>query len=110
MIFPSPAFLWLFLPAVLALHTPLVRRSVPAANALLVGASLLFYIWGSGALVAPIGVSVAIDHIAARIAQWGLATDRDGRVRIGLAISIVGNVGLLGWYKSRAFLGGPSPT
>ena len=105
MIFPSPAFLWLFLPAVLALHTPLVRRSVPAANALLVGASLLFYIWGSGALVALIGVSVAIDHIAARIAAWGLATDRVGRVRVGLAISIIGNVGLLGWYKYAGFLG-----
>jgi alginate O-acetyltransferase complex protein AlgI len=97
-----------FLPIVVLLHTLFInqrRGKVGAANALLVVASLLFYTWGSGSLVALLAVSVAIDFVAARLAHHGLATGRAGLRQAGVAISVIANVSLLGWYKYAGFLG-----
>ncbi|MFW2384016.1 MAG: MBOAT family O-acyltransferase [Acidimicrobiales bacterium] len=104
MLFTSATFLWLFLPAVLLLHTPLLRASLTAANTFLVLASLLFYWWGSQELVLLLAVSVIIDYLAADLAS---IARRRGRMRIvkGCVVaSVVANVGLLGWFKYAGFL------
>jgi alginate O-acetyltransferase complex protein AlgI len=48
MSFASPAFLWYFLPAVLAMYLILPKTW---RNGLLSAASLLFYVWGAGEFV-----------------------------------------------------------
>jgi len=97
--FTAPSFLWLFLPLVLAVHTCVVQRSIRAANTALVLASLIFYTWGSGGLVALFGVSVALDYVAARVAFQGRTSNHQRKVRLAIALSVVGNVSLLGWFK-----------
>lgn len=105
MLFNSAAFLWLFLPVVLLVHTPLIRFSVRLANLFLLIASLLFYIWGSGALVVLLGVSVLIDHFAASTAFRGRQRNNQKMVRSTVFVSALANVGLLGWFKYAGFLG-----
>lgn len=105
MLFNSASFLWLFLPVVLLGHTPLLRFSTRAANSFLLVASLLFYIWGSGHLVALLLVSVAIDFVSAGFAhRRRISGDRRG-AQAAVALSVVANVGLLGWFKYAGFLG-----
>ena len=104
MLFNSAAFLWLFLPIVLIVHTPLIRLSVRLANFFLLGASLLFYVWGSGHLVLLLGVSVVIDHVAAMAAFRGRQRNNQSLVRGAVLASALTNVGLLGWFKYAGFL------
>jgi alginate O-acetyltransferase complex protein AlgI len=104
MLFPSPTFLWLFLPAVVAAHGVSLRWSVRVANTVLLGASLAFYTWGSGALVVLLAVSVAVDWIAGALADRGYRTGDDAIRRLAVLVSVIGNVGLLGWFKYAGFV------
>lgn len=104
MLFTSAAFLWLFLPIVLIVHTPLLRLSMRVANLFLLLASLLFYTWGSGSLVVLLGVSVIIDHLAASAAHRGVQAGNKNLIRAAVVASVVANVGLLSWFKYAGFL------
>ncbi len=104
MLFPSATFIWLFLPAVLLLHTPLLRVSLTAANSFLVVASLIFYWWGSEELVLLLAISVIIDYLAADLASIARQRGRMRIVRGCVATSVIANVGLLGWFKYAGFL------
>jgi len=80
---------FLFLLAVVAL-----TRAMPGArsqNALLLGASLLFYGWGHPALVLLLVASVVVDWWAARAVQAGR--------RRALHVSLAVNLGILGVFK-----------
>jgi alginate O-acetyltransferase complex protein AlgI len=103
-LFTSATFLWLFLPVVLVLHTPLLRASLTAANTMLVLASLIFYWWGSEELVVLLAVSVLIDYLAADLASVARQRGRMGIVKGCVATSVIANVGLLGWFKYAGFL------
>jgi alginate O-acetyltransferase complex protein AlgI len=59
MLFSSPVFLFLFLPAVLALYFA-VRRGF--RNALLLFASLFFYAWGEQEIVAIMVLSIFANY------------------------------------------------
>jgi alginate O-acetyltransferase complex protein AlgI len=97
MVFASPIFLFLFLPLVLAAYFALPRRW---ANGVLLVASLLFYIWGEGAMVALVLASVACN--------WGLgrsigdAADARSRRR-WLALAVGVNLALLAVFKYANF-------
>ncbi len=103
MLFPSVAFLWLFLPIVLLVHAPLLRASVTLANIFLLVSSLFFYWWGSEELVLLLTVSVIIDYMAADLANIARRRGRMGIVKGCVAASIIANVGLLGWFKYAGF-------
>jgi alginate O-acetyltransferase complex protein AlgI len=96
-LFASPVFLFLFLPLTLAAYALAPRR---ARNAVLLGASLLFYVWGEGLYVALVGASV--------LANWGFglaigtADDPVARRR-WLALAIVANLGTLAVFKYANF-------
>ncbi len=64
MVFSQPTFLFLFLPIVLGLYA-LAPRS--AKNALLLGASLLFYSWGEEWLVLVMLASIGVNY---RFGRW----------------------------------------
>lgn len=98
MVFSSLVFLFLFLPAVLGLYF-----IVPKAlrNTLLLLASLFFYAWGEGFFVVVMLGSIAFNH------GCGLLLDRfrqEATGKIVLALAILGNIGLLVFYKYANFL------
>lgn len=97
MVFPSPVFLFAFLPVVLALHA-LVPRAW--RNHLLLFASLVFYGWGEA-----LNGWVLLCSI---LGNWsiGLWLGRTDRRRLVLAIGIAANLAVLGVFKYLDFLVG----
>lgn len=92
MVFSSPIFLFLFLPALLAAYFASPR---PARNAVLLVASLLFYAWGEGPYTAVMVGSIAINYV------FGRAISRAGGVarRRWTVAAVAANLALLGWFK-----------
>jgi alginate O-acetyltransferase complex protein AlgI len=94
--FSSSTFIFFFLPAVLAAYHLAPR---PLRNGLLVAGSLLFYAWGAGGFVFALLLSVATNYlIGARLEARVDAEDRRA-ARRWLALGVVLNVALLGWFK-----------
>ena len=96
MVFASPIFLFLFLPLVLAAYFALPRRW---GNAVLLAASLVFYVWGEGAMVALVLISIVFNWVLGRKID-----DAEGVARRQwLVLAIVGNLGLLAAFKYANF-------
>ncbi len=98
MVFSSPVFLYLFLPAVLLAYflTPLRLK-----NLLLLLASLVFYAWGEGVFVLIMLASIGMNYVAG-IAISRLRDQSAGKMVLILAIAL--NIGLLGAFKYANFL------
>jgi len=100
-VFSSVTFLFFFLPVVIAVYALSPRR---ARNLVLAIASTIFYIWGSGTLVAVLYVSVFVDYGLGFLASRG-ASDNDPRLRrAAITLSVVTNLGLLAWFKYAGWL------
>ncbi len=97
MVFASPLFLFLFLPATLVAYFALPRRF---RNAVLLIASLVFYAWGEARYVPLLLGSVAFNWwMGMRIAD---ANDGTARKR-WLAAAVAGNLGALAVFKYANF-------
>ncbi len=108
MLFSSAIFLFLFLPLFLfAYYLIPNRRAVVTAtqtrfravnwpNALLFGASLLFYAWGEGPIVAVLLLSAGINFLAGNLIERG-------NRKTGLYLSLIGSLSLLFYYKYTNF-------
>jgi alginate O-acetyltransferase complex protein AlgI len=82
----SPSFLFVFLPAVLALYWAL--PTVGLRNALLLVSGLIFYAWGQGAWVAVLVICALSSYV---LGLW-LERNANGRRRpwaLGLSVAIV---------------------
>lgn len=101
MVFSSITFLFFFLPATVALYAFAPR---PARNFVLLVTSLIFYIWGSGALVAVLLVSVVVDYALGFAAAQAVASKNRNHKRLVIAASVITNLGLLGWFKYAGWL------
>jgi alginate O-acetyltransferase complex protein AlgI len=100
MVFSSVTFLFFFLPVVLGAYYLVPPR---ARNAVLVVASLAFYTWGAGTIVFALIGSVAANFvIGLRLERAGDRGDA-GRARRWLALGVVVNLVLLGWFKYANF-------
>ncbi|MEP7209079.1 MAG: MBOAT family protein [Casimicrobiaceae bacterium] len=97
MVFASPLFLFAFLPLVLAAYFAAPTR---ARNGVLLVASLAFYVWGEGAMLALVAASVLVNWRFG-IAIAGAEGDRRRR---RLAAAIVANLGLLAVFKYAGFV------
>jgi alginate O-acetyltransferase complex protein AlgI len=98
MLFTEPAFLFLFLPAVVLMHSVL-RPSL--RNFWLLAASFLFYCWGEGTFVVLMVASIAINY------AFGLligAARRQGLRKILLAAGVAANLLVLIYFKYSNFL------
>lgn len=97
MVFSEPIFLFLFLPATLAVYF-----LVPKAwrNALLLLASLTFYAWGEELYVLILLGSIALNY------GFGLLIHgASGRARlVWLWAGVASNLGLLGYFKYTGFI------
>jgi alginate O-acetyltransferase complex protein AlgI len=100
-VFSSVTFLFFFLPVVIAVYALSPRR---ARNLVLALASTIFYVWGSGTLVAVLYVSVFVDYGLGFLADRG-ASGTDPRLRrAAITLSVVTNLGLLAWFKYAGWL------
>ena len=100
MLFTEPAFLFVFLPVLLALYFALQRQARRYRNLLLAVASVVFYASGGGAFTSLILASIAVNYVAA------LAVDRTrgtATARRLLALTIAANLGSLALFKYAGF-------
>ncbi|MBN1243841.1 MAG: MBOAT family protein [Spirochaetales bacterium] len=101
MVFSSLTFIYLFLPAVLALHY--ASRSHAWRNGVLTAASLFFYAWGEPVWVILLLFSAAVDYFHGRLAESARGT---WKAKAAVASSLVLNLGLLGAFKYSGFVTG----
>ncbi len=93
MVFTSPAFVFAFLPLLLLLYYALHPR---LRNPCLLVFSYAFYAWWRVDFVLLLMASTLVDYVAGRAIY---ATDRRVLKKIWLTVSIVFNLGLLGYFK-----------
>ena len=100
MVFSSIAFLFFFLPAVLIVYYVVPR---PGRNAVLLLASLLFYAWGTGALVLVLVASISLNYVLGLALERAREAHHRSQAFWLLAIAVAVNVGLLAWFKYAGF-------
>ena len=97
MLFSSNLFLFLFLPSVLLIYYLLDRR---LRNLFLLGASLVFYAWGTGKFVLMMIASILLNYCSA------LILDRLKKPvwrKLALAVTVILNLSVLFVYKYLDF-------
>ena len=97
MVFSSPTFLFIFLPAVFVLNIAF-SGSVRARNALLLIASVVFYAWGEPVYVLLMIFTSLVNHLLA------LGLGKESRRKALLALILVWNIGSLVFFKYTDFL------
>ena len=98
LIFSSTLFLFLFLPALLALYYLAQHR---LRNGILVLGSLAFYAWGEPKFLSIVLLSIALNYVLG-IVVASLTKGWQSKVAIGAAVAL--NIGLLGYYKYANFV------
>ncbi len=101
MVFSSPYFLFLYLPAVLFLYyiTPLKRRNL----ALLI-LSLIFYGWGEPTYILIMFASTAIGYSHGILTERFRKQGRDRHARLAVASSLFWSLALLFFFKYWDFI------
>ncbi|MCE9595574.1 MAG: MBOAT family protein [Planctomycetes bacterium] len=103
MVFSSPVFLFVFLPAVLAAYFLFGRR---LHNFVLMTASLLFYAWGEPALVLVMLLSITVNFAfglwVERLAVTSSTTGE--KRRSAIAVAVIFNIALLATFKYADWL------
>jgi len=99
MLFNSISFL-IFLPVVFLLYWGLFKRSLKLQNIFLLIASYLFYGWWDYRFLALIAASTLVDFIIGRFLQ---KTGNEIHRKVLLVLSLVFNLGLLGFFKYYNF-------
>jgi alginate O-acetyltransferase complex protein AlgI len=100
MVFSAMEFLFYFLPITVIGYLLISRR---LKNAFLLAASLLFYVWGGGAFVFVLALSIVSNYGFGILVARGRHLDKATLVRIGVIASVVVNVGILGYFKYANF-------
>jgi len=98
MVFSSITFLFTFLPIVLLLYHIAPDK---AKNGMLWIASLAFYAWGEPVYVFLMVLSTCLDYMMGRMVEH---YQDKWQAKLGLIISLVGNLGLLGVFKYTDFV------
>jgi alginate O-acetyltransferase complex protein AlgI len=100
MVFSSVTFLFFLLPAVLVTYYVAPRR---VRNAVLVVASLAFYTWGAGSIVVALIGSIAVNYVVGLQVERAVDAGERSRAKRYLAVGVVVNLLLLGWFKYANF-------
>ena len=100
MVFSSFIFLFMFLPITLFLYYITPRRF---RNLTLFVVDLVFYSWGEPMLVLLMLTSVLINYVSAILI--GINREKKALARTVFVISIILNLGLLGFFKYVGFIG-----
>ena len=100
MVFSSTVFLLIFLPVVAAVYFLCPRR---ARNTVLLLASLIFYGWGEPKYILIMLFSTVFDYTNARLLGHFQDTGKHKAAKAVLIVDIVGNLGILGFFKYTDF-------
>lgn len=95
MVFSSFIFLWVFLPLTLLIYFSSREKFY---NIILFITSLLFYAWGEPFYVLVMLASIIFNYLAGRAVGQSAR-----RAKLFLTLGILGNLGLLGYYKYADF-------
>lgn len=101
MVFSSIVFLCIFLPTVTLLYYVMPARF---RNGLLMASSLLFYAWGEPVYVLIMLFSTVFDYTNGLLIGCFRCRGNDKAAKAVLIVSIVGNLGILGFFKYTDFL------
>lgn len=101
MVFSSISFLFYFLPITLILYFFAPKK---LRNLVLFVMSLIFYAWGEPVYIVLMLFSTVWDYTMGRCIDTNLNRGKRGRARGFLILSIVVNLGLLGFFKYADFL------
>jgi alginate O-acetyltransferase complex protein AlgI len=99
-VFSSITFLFFFLPVALGVYAMIGKRF---RNAWLLVCSLVFYVWGAGALVSLLLISTFVDYGFGRLVSYGRSASSRLYVRLGITGSVLVNLSLLGFFKYANF-------
>lgn len=101
MVFSSFVFLLVFLPLVLIIYYLCPAK---IRNAVLFIASLIFYAWGEPRYVLIMLFSTVFDYTNGRLIEKFKNEKRQGAARVTLVIDLLGNLGILGFFKYTDFV------
>ena len=104
LVFSSIIFLFVYLPAVLALYYITPKK---ARNYLLFAVNLIFYGWGEPKLCVLMVVSIFVNYISGLLigkARKGSAKN-NAKSKAVMIVSVAINLGLLGYFKYAGFIG-----
>lgn len=104
MVFSTPIFLFLFLPAVLVLNYIIPKKYIAAKNVVLLIASLFFYAWGEPKNVLLMLLSIAVNYVCGLL--LGRFDSDEKKRKVVLCVSVVFNLGLLFFFKYFNFVTG----
>ena len=104
MVFSTPIFLFLFLPAVLVLNYIIPKKYIAAKNVVLLIASLFFYAWGEPKNVLLMLLSIAVNYVCGLL--LGRFDSDEKKRKVVLCVSVVFNLGLLFFFKYFSFVTG----
>lgn len=104
MVFSTPIFLFLFLPAVLVLNYIIPKKYIAAKNVVLLIASLFFYAWGEPKNVLLMLLSIAVNYVCGLL--LGRFDSDEKKRKVVLWSSVVFNLGLLFFFKYFNFVTG----
>ena len=100
MVFSSTVFLLIFLPVVAGIYFLCPRK---ARNTVLLLFSLLFYGWGEPKYILIMLFSTVFDYTNARLIGHFQDTGRNKAAKAVLIVDVVGNLGILGFFKYTDF-------
>ena len=101
MLFCSLLFLFRFLPAVLVIYFITPKKF---KNLVLFISSLIFYAWGEPVYVVLMLFSTVVDYVSGRMVGFYQDKDQRGKAKLWVAISMVINLALLGFFKYGDFV------
>lgn len=101
MIFSSLTFVFLFLPAVLALYFISPRRT---RNLILFLSSLLFYSWGEPVYVFVMLFTILFDYVSGILIESCRESGKDTNARLFFVGTVVMNLAVLGFFKYSNFI------
>ena len=104
MVFSTPIFLFLFLPAVLVLNYIIPKKYIAAKNVVLLIASLFFYAWGEPKNVLLMLLSIVVNYVCGLL--LGKFDSDEKKRKVVLWASVVFNLGLLFFFKYFNFVTG----
>ena len=104
MVFSTPIFLFLFLPAVLVLNYIIPKKYIAAKNVVLLIASLFFYAWGEPKNVLLMLLSIVVNYVCGLL--LGRFDSDEKKRKVVLWASVVFNLGLLFLFKYFSFVTG----
>lgn len=100
MVFSSLTFLFGFLPLFFLCYCAVGRfAGIRGKNIVLFLFSLVFYAWGEPVYVLLMIYSTLLDYVCGRMIEDGERKGNTTKKKIFLAVSLVGNLGLLGLFK-----------